>query len=450
MPYSLNDFSIKTIAPVSTLFGSRRRLMFKICVACPDRTILQQLDAMLSQAGEISVRRLTSSPSEAELDRYLRFHAPHAILISSSCGNQLMDLIAHIRRTYPNLQVGVVCADRKATDLVPFMRAGVRETIFLPLHQHEVEEAVDRLRAHAAGLDAIPKTGEVLCFLPAKPGVGASTIVVNTAAAFARKGAAKVLLVDADLGSGMVRFMLQIEHERSIRDAAKRAADLDENLWPQLITKVSDGLDVLHSGRISPAATIDPEALLGLLDFWRRTYDVVCFDLSGNLDKFSLDLMREANKIFLVGTSELAALHLLREKAQILKASEIADRVYAIHNRKSFNEDLSTEQIEELIDLSIYRVFRNSYAETKVANREGRAVRAESALGLEFSAFAAQLRGEPARPRKRSAFRDMLSLWRKGPRVAKPLMQKGLGLNGRLMPDAAGHTLAVKTQEIEG
>jgi hypothetical protein len=111
-----------------------------------------------------------------------------------------------------------------------------------------VAEVVDRLRAHAAGLDAIPKTGEVLCFLPAKPGVGASTITVNTAAAF----------LDADLGSGMVRFMLQIEHEWSIRDAAKRAADLDENLWPQLITlsDVTGGTLITTEDRLCKLAVL--------------------------------------------------------------------------------------------------------------------------------------------------------------------------------------------------
>src|SRR5258708_1432869 len=135
--------------------------------------------------------------------------------------------------------------------------------------------------------DAIPKAGKVLCFLPSKPGVGASTVAINTAAALAREGS-KVLLVDGDLTSGMVRFMLKLQNPASIRDAARRISDLDEFLWPQLITEVREGLDVLHAGKVSPTCSLDSEVLLSLMDFWRAAYDVVCFDFSGNLEQFSL------------------------------------------------------------------------------------------------------------------------------------------------------------------
>ena len=139
--------------------------------------------------------------------------------------------------------------------------------------------------------DAIPKSGKVLCFLPSKPGVGASTVAINTAAALAGAGS-KVLLVDGDLTSGMVRFMLKLQNPASIRDAAQRVADLDEFLWPQLITEVREGLDVLHAGVSSPSCSFDSEVLLSLMDFWRAAYDFVCFDFSGNLEQFSLDAMR--------------------------------------------------------------------------------------------------------------------------------------------------------------
>jgi pilus assembly protein CpaE len=400
--------------------------MFKICVVCPDQKISHQLESMLSRSGNVAVLSGPAGiPSPDDLDRYLRIHAPQAVLMWSSDGDDTMDLVLHVRRAYPNLQVAIVCAQRDITALLPFMRAGVREMIFMPLDQRELEETIERLRTHGAGKDAIPKTGEVLCFLPAKPGVGASTIAVNTASALAEKGL-NVLLVDADLGSGMVRFMLQIKHPRSIRDAANRIADMDSNLWPQLATKVREGLDVLHSGGVSPSRTLDSQALLNLLSFWRRIYDVICVDFSGYLEPYSLDLMREANKIFLVTTGELAALHLLKEKAQVLKLRDVADRIYAIQNRKSFSDELSKEQIEEVIELPVYKVFRNSYAEVTLACKKGQVIRGDSALGLEFRSFAAQLRGDPP-ARKRSALRNMLTALTEKPSNLEPLLERSRG-----------------------
>ena len=64
------------------------------------------------------------------------------------------------------------------------------------------------------------------------------------------------------------------------------------------------------------------------MDFWRAAYDFVCFDFSGNMEQFSLDAMRFADRIFFVSTSEISSLHLLVEKAHHLKDSGAVDHYY--------------------------------------------------------------------------------------------------------------------------
>ncbi len=358
--------------------------------------MVEDLDQILCDRKDVAIRHaFTRNPGHIELDRHLHLHSPQAILVSSGGDKHTLSLIEYVRHTYPNLPVVVLHAETNLgpASLLPFMRAGVREVIFQPLDRQEVREVVDRLCAMPAK-DAIPKVGKVLCFLPSKPGVGASTVAINTAAALAREGS-RVLLVDGDLTSGMVRFMLKLQNPSSIRDAARRIADLDKFLWPQLITEVRDGLDVLHAGRVSPTGSLDSKVLLSLMDFWRAAYDVICFDFSGNLEQFCLDALQYADRIFLVSTSEVTSLHLLLEKAQHLKASGLIERVQVVQNRKAPKDDLTRRQIEKAIGMPVCKVFRNSYAETLAANREGRAVRANSALGEEFTAFAAELCGRP-------------------------------------------------------
>ena len=384
-----------------TSISTRDRKALKISVICPDQRVVEQLGQILSDRNDIALQHaFTGNPGPIELDRHLHLHSPQAILFSSCGDHSTIGLVDYVRHTYPNLPVVVLHTetDLGASSLLPFMRAGVREVIFQPLDEQDVRGVVDRLCAMPAK-DAIPKVGKVLCFLPSKPGVGASTVAINTAAALAREGS-KVLLVDGDLTSGMVRFMLKLQNPASIRDAAQRILDLDEFLWPQLVTEVHEGLDVLHAGKVSPTGSLDSEVLLTLMDFWRAAYDVICFDFSGNLEQFSLDAMRYADRIFLVSTSEVTSLHLLMEKVQLLRASGTIDRVQVVQNRKAPHDDLTKRQIEKLIGMPICKVFRNSYSETLAASKEGRAVRANSALGVEFKAFAAELCGKPIRSRK--------------------------------------------------
>ncbi len=392
--------------------------MFKISVICPEEQVVEDLAQVLADRNDVAVRHaFVGNPGKVELDRHLHFHAPHALFVSSDGDAPILDLVDYVKHTYPDLPVVMLhpATNLGAASLLPFMRAGVREVIFQPLDPQDVGDVVDRLIARPMK-DAIPRLGKVLCFLPSKPGVGASTVAINTAAALAREGS-RVLLVDGDLTSGMVRFMLKLENPASIRDAAQRIAELDEVLWPQLVTEVHDGLDVLHAGRVSVRCNLDPDVLLRLMDFWRAAYDVVCFDFSGNLEPFCLDAMRFADRIFLVSTSEVTSLHLLLEKAQILKSNELIERVLVVHNRKANNEDLTTKQIEGLIGMPVCKVIRNHYSETLAANREGRAVRFNSALGAEFRSFAAELCGKPVK--SRSTFSRFLMAFAEKAGVAK-------------------------------
>jgi pilus assembly protein CpaE len=388
------------------------RKVLKISVICPDEQVVRKLGQILSERNDVAIQHaFAANPGQVQLDRHIHFHSPQAILVACDGENHALILVKYLRGRYPNLPVIILHSRTNggAASLLPFVRAGARDVVFQPLDAQELNEVVDRLCAMGAA-EAIPKSGKVLCFLPSKPGVGASTVAINTAAALARQGS-KVLLVDGDLTSGMVRFMLKLQNPASIWDAARRVSDLDEFLWPQLITKVREGLDVLHAGKVSPACSLDSDVLLSLMDFWRAAYDFVCFDFSGNLEQFCLDAMRFADRIFLVSTSEITSLHLLLEKAQILKASDLMDRVQVVQNRKARNEELRKRQIESLIGIPVCKVIRNSYSETLAASREGRAVRSNSALGAEFKAFAAELSGRPLP--KRNSFRDMLGAFAK-------------------------------------
>jgi len=55
------------------------------------------------------------------------------------------------------------------------------------------------------------------------------------------------------------------------------------------------------------------EAFLG------RCYSTLCFDLSGNLERYSLEFMSESKRILMVCTPEVASLHMAREKLSFLR-----------------------------------------------------------------------------------------------------------------------------------
>jgi pilus assembly protein CpaE len=237
---------------------------------------------------------------------------------------------------------------------------------------------------------ALDTTGQIFAFLPSKAGVGTSTIALNVSAALSRRPDTKVLLADFDLNSGMMRFMLKLQNEYSVIDAVENALRVDEHLWPQLVTSLG-ALDVLHAGRVNPHLRVEGAQIRALIDFARRNYQALCFDLSGNLEKYSLEIMQDCKRILMVCTQEIPSLHLAREKIAFLRNFDLDTRVSVILNRCLKKATFSKTQVEEILGMPVLATFPNDYLRVNRSLTEGKWVTPDSDLGKSFATFAEEL-----------------------------------------------------------
>jgi len=239
---------------------------------------------------------------------------------------------------------------------------------------------------------------QMFSFLPSKPGVGTSTIALNMSVALALQLNTRVLLSDFDLNCGMLRFMLNLQNENSVIDAVAHALHMDQAHWSRLITS-KDQLDLLHAGYINPYMRIEGSQIRNLVAFMRRTYQASCFDLSGNLERYSVELMEQSNRVLLVCTPEIPSLHLAREKLHFLRTLNLEDRVSVVLNRFHKKSVLSKEQVEEVLGSRVVQTFANEYLSVDRALASASWIRPDSALGKSFAEFAKTLlHGRKSRP----------------------------------------------------
>jgi len=227
---------------------------------------------------------------------------------------------------------------------------------------------------------------QIFSFLPSKPGVGTSTIALNISVALARRLNARVLLSDFDLNCGMLRFMLNLQNEHSVIDAVSHALHMDESHWSRLISS-RDELDLLHAGNINPYMRIEGSHIRNLVAFMRRKYQTLCFDLSGNLERYSVALMEQSNRVLLVCTPEIPSLHLARQKINFLRTLNLEDRVLVVLNRSHKKSVLSKARVEEVLGLPVLKTFANDYNGVDRALTAASWIAPGSALGKSFAEF---------------------------------------------------------------
>ncbi len=366
--------------------------MLRSIIICPDNDIAVRLETALKATGEVSVGRIMNRyPNAIDLIRTLRAQAPEAVFLSFESLEKAQEVVKFLESEANGIQIVAIHRQVDSKLLRETMRAGVREFLADPFERQAVAEALETVKVLVERRPpTLESTSQIFAFLPSKAGVGTSTIALNVSAAMARRQDMHVLLSDFDLNSGMMRFMLKLQNEYSVIDAVEHAMEVDEHLWPQLVTSL-ETLDVLHAGRCNPNFRVEGSHIRALIDFARRNYQALCFDLSGNLERYSLEIMQDCKRILMVCTPEIPSLHLAREKMHFLRNLDLDSRVGIILNRCQKKAVFSKEQVEEILGVPVMKTFPNDYLGVNRAVTAGTIIDINSDLGKSFTQFANDL-----------------------------------------------------------
>ncbi len=378
--------------------------MLRAIIICPDTELTEKLEGSLSDIGLVHITRtMDHYPNTQELLRLVRAHAPQIVFLSTESMMRACNVVRDIEANTPGIQILAIGRSCDPQLLLDVMRSGIREYAAYPFERLVVTEALSRVQETLDKRPAfIESTDDVFSFLPSKAGVGTSTIALNAAVAMSRLPNMNVLLSDFDLNSGMMRFMLKLDNGYSVTDAAEHSFHMDETLWPQMVTSI-ERLDVLHAGKLNPDFRMEPSQISHLLEFMRRNYRVLCFDLSGNLERYSLEIMHESKRIYLVCTPEIPSLHLARERYLYLRQLDLHERVTVLLNRAQKRPLITPQQIEQLLGVPVAMTFPNDYQGVHRALTFGRWVDPTTDLGKQFAALAqSMIENRPhADPKKR-------------------------------------------------
>ena len=133
---------------------------------------------------------------------------------------------------------------------------------------------------------------------------------------------------------------------------------------------------------------------------------MICADLASSLDLFSVELMRESRRIFVVTTPEVVPLHLAARRIRSLKELGLGDRVSLLLTRHSdCHQPLTDSELVRLVGLPLSFIFSNDYVGVDRAILNGSPVAQESELGQSIMNLARSLTShsepvEVSKPRK--------------------------------------------------
>ncbi|MEO8027136.1 MAG: hypothetical protein ABI823_11715, partial [Bryobacteraceae bacterium] len=216
---------------------------------CPEESLRTKFEAAAAEFERLSIFKiLTAYPEVDVLRRLVRSSTPDVIFISHENAEVAESLNSALGKDFPRVpRIGLHTSQEPAI-FRQAMRMGVRELLCSPFNRAELGEALGQIATHLEEHPAdVGCTDHFFAFMPAKAGVGASTVAANFTWALSEMPGVTPLLADFDQHSGMVGFQFNANNDFTLSDPAARIKKLDDEAWARLVTRVGN-VELLLSG----------------------------------------------------------------------------------------------------------------------------------------------------------------------------------------------------------
>jgi len=353
----------------------------------PEGTHVNPLREAISSSYTFELNEwLKHYPEEGALLRMLRLNAPDMLIVDFTEQAKALRIVALAQQHAPNTEILALC-EENISILSTLLRAGVRNYITSNSNFHEISETLKEQSDKLSKRPIAPRTGgDIVTFLPAKPGSGASTIAANASYAASRMPGKRTLLVDFDRNSGVLSFMFKLRAEHTLRDALQTVQDMDGDMWARLRSQVGE-LDILPAD-LDSTTHMDGNRASRLVQFFRRAYDLSCIDLSGQLDSIAIEALLESKRVYIVCTQELACQHLLLRKVERLRRAGLDKQMRLIVNRFLPRHVMTADRISDLVGLPVEMTIANNYEAANCSMENGALIKSDTNLGRSYKKLA--------------------------------------------------------------
>ncbi len=272
--------------------------------------LIEDMEASMGEAwGDLGFSEALAffSQSEAESLEFI------ALAIDASDEENLTmlgEIIAQAKSR--DIKVILIAEDVTPASLHQLLRKGADEFVPYPLPEHELQSAIERLRAPIEPVattqqqpklqSGTSKEGALLVCHGLAGGVGSTTLAVNLAWELANvdgDDAPSVCLLDLDLQYGSVATYLDLPRREAVFEMLSDTEELDDDAFGAALMSFQDRLQVLTApADMLPLDFIGPEDVQRIIDLARKHFDYVVIDMPSTLVQWSETVLQAAHVYF--------------------------------------------------------------------------------------------------------------------------------------------------------
>lgn len=327
---------------------------------------LDQISVALASQSDFQLVKTLSNLEK--LSKEVQAAEPNLILVAPEMeGQGTLDLIDDIVMQFPEIPIIAILPDSDPVHAQQIMLAGARAFITEPFTQVNLLSTLRRVRdlearrvksqdIESVQYSEVVRPMRTYAVYSSRGGVGTSTIATNLAVELVAETGEDVLLVDGKLFFGHLDVMLNIRARNSIADLIPHANLLDPGLIGDVVEGHASGVKVLLSPTdIQVSQGIRPEDLYNIMNGLKKAYGYVIIDAGSSLNENTVTMMDAADRILLVTTPDLVALHDASRFIQISRSlSYPLEKMLIILNRANLEGGVKPRDIETALRHEVF------------------------------------------------------------------------------------------------
>jgi len=269
-----------------------------------------------------------------------------------------IELVTRLRQDRRTADVPCVALSSRdnAEERVALLAAGCNE--YLVKSRQAPQQLSDLLPRLLHNGQTPKKEGKLIVFLSAKGGTGTSSMCANVATCVASANSdKKVAVMDLVLPIGSIAHIVGYEDRLNLVTVAVQRPEVTTPAYFAENLPLASGWSFyLLAGAPDPesANQLSYDRVSDILKALLISYDFVLVDLGRSLSRISMPIIKQAEVVVMVISTDLATAGLTLTVWKYLESQGVkADNVYAIQNRAVGLEGLTKSELEKTIGLPV-------------------------------------------------------------------------------------------------
>ncbi|MBQ3819121.1 AAA family ATPase [bacterium] len=282
----------------------------------------------------------------------------------SAYQEQALNFVSKISSEFPKTKV-VILSDKPDADLViRAMRVGACDFVSMPVIKSDLFKVFEKIYADMTGIRPKKSKCRIISVYSNKGGVGKTSIATNLALELAKITKENVALIDLNFQLGDVTTFLDLKPSFNISYMLQNLDKINEDFLLSTLEKYKDtSLYVLADPPFfKQVEGISLSDISRLFEILRDTFSYVVVDTSAGFDSKAVKALENSDMVLFVTIVNLPSLrNCQRCLEQFEKMGIESEKINIVVNRFMENDEISSEDVEEVLNKKISWKIPNNY-----------------------------------------------------------------------------------------